>query len=47
MHGVMHTWDWFWMGFMIISWVVLVGALAYVAVRLVTHPPHYRRGHFS
>jgi len=46
MHGVMHTWDWFWMGFMIVTWVVVIGVLVYVAVRPATHP-HHRDGHPS
>lgn len=46
MHGVMHTWDWFWMGFMVVTWVVVIGVIVYVAVRLATHPRH-RDGHPS
>lgn len=47
MHGLMSVWDWFWMVFMILTWVVIAGVLVYVAVRLAIHPPHHRKGHFS
>lgn len=46
MHNVMNTWEWFWMGFMIVTWVIVIGVLVYVAVRLATHP-HHRDGHPS
>ena len=41
----MDGWDWFWMTFMMTIWVVALGAVIYVAVRLATRPPtdHGRR----
>jgi flagellar biogenesis protein FliO len=35
----MDGWDWFWMSFMMIVWIVLVGLVVYVAVRLANRPP--------
>lgn len=35
------------MGFMIVTWVVVIGVVVYVAVRFATHPPHHRTGHPS
>lgn len=39
----MHTWmdgtDWIWMTLMMSFWVVLLGAVVYVAVRLAQRPP--------
>jgi len=32
-------WDWFWMGSMMLLWVVLIGAAVYIGVRLATRPP--------
>jgi hypothetical protein len=34
MHYWMNGWDWAWMSFVMASWVVLLGAVVYVAVRL-------------
>lgn len=31
--------DWFWMSFAMALWVVLVGAVVYLAVRLACQPP--------
>ena len=31
--------DWFWMSFVMIFWIVVVGAVAYAAVRLARRPP--------
>jgi hypothetical protein len=30
----MHGWAWFWMSFMMVFWIVVLGAVVYVAVRL-------------
>jgi heme/copper-type cytochrome/quinol oxidase subunit 2 len=30
----MDGWDWFWMSFMMVFWIVVLGAVVYVAVRL-------------
>lgn len=35
----MDGWDWFWMSFMMVFWVVVLGAVVYVAVKLATRPP--------
>ena len=32
-------WDWLWMSLMMAFWVVLIGAVIYVAVRLANRPP--------
>ena len=34
----MDGWDWFWMTFMIGFWVVVLGVVVYVAVKLATRP---------
>jgi len=39
MHGWMDGWDWVWMTFMMGFWVVLLGAVVYIAVRLAQRPP--------
>lgn len=39
MHVWMDSGDWFWMTFMMVFWVVLLGAAVYVAVRLAQRPP--------
>jgi hypothetical protein len=36
----MDGWDWLWMSFMSAFWLLLLGAVVYVAVRLATRPPH-------
>jgi len=46
MHGLMHTWDWFWTGFMIATGVVLIAVLVYAGVWFVIQP-HHRNGHPS
>lgn len=38
----MDGWDWFWMPFMIVFWLVVLGAVIYVAVRLANRPPNGR-----
>jgi cbb3-type cytochrome oxidase subunit 3 len=45
-HGLMHTWDWFWTGFMIATGVVLIAVLVYAGVWFVIQP-HHRNGHPS
>jgi hypothetical protein len=38
-----HTgWGWFWMIPMMLSWIVLLGALVYAAVRLANRHSHHR-----
>jgi hypothetical protein len=44
MHGVMDGFDWFWMSFMMVIWVVLLGAVVYAAVRLAQRTPSEPRG---
>lgn len=39
MYESMHDWGWFWMSFMMVFWIVLLGAIVYVAVRLGQRPP--------
>lgn len=39
MHAWMVGWSWFWMSFMMIFWIVVLGAIVYVAVRLAQRPP--------
>lgn len=38
MYHWMDGWDWFWMSFMMIFWVVVLGAIVYAAVRLAQRP---------
>jgi hypothetical protein len=38
----MDGWDWLWMSFMMAFWLVLLGAVVYVAVRLAHRPPDGR-----
>jgi len=39
MHAWMDGWDWVWMTFMMGFWVILIGAVVYIAVRLAQQPP--------
>lgn len=39
----MDGWDWVWMSFMMVFWVVLLGAVVYFAVRLLQRPPRERK----
>ena len=39
MHMWMNNGGWFWMTLMMIFWVVLMGAVVFVAVRLAQRPP--------
>lgn len=41
-HVWMDGWDWLWMSFMMVFWLVVLGAVIYVAVRLANRPPHGR-----
>ena len=43
MHGWMSDWGWVWMSFMMVSWIVVLGAVVYAAVRLARRSPHDRR----
>lgn len=38
----MDGWDWVWMSFMMVFWLVVLGAVIYAAVRLANRPPHGR-----
>lgn len=40
MHGYADGWDWLWMSFMMSFWIVLIGVVVYVAVRLAQRRPH-------
>ena len=42
MHGWMNGGDWFWMSFMMVWLVVVLGAVVYVAVRLANRGPEDR-----
>lgn len=35
--------DWFWMSFVMVFWIVVVGAVVYAAVRLAQRPPRERK----
>ena len=35
----MDGWDWVWMSFMMVFWIVLLGAVVYLAARLGNRPP--------
>jgi hypothetical protein len=39
MHVWMDGWDWVWMTGMMVTWVVLIAAAVYVAVKLANRPP--------
>jgi heme/copper-type cytochrome/quinol oxidase subunit 2 len=39
----MDGWDWVWMTFMMVFWVVALAAAVYVAVKLANRPPTDRR----
>jgi hypothetical protein len=38
-HGWMDSWDWVWMSFMMVFWLVVLGAVVFAAVRLAQRPP--------
>jgi hypothetical protein len=35
----MDGFDWFWMSFMMVFWIVALGAVVFIAVRLGQRPP--------
>jgi len=39
----MNGWDWVWMTFMMVFWVVLLGAVVYGAIRLAQRSPRERK----
>jgi uncharacterized membrane protein len=39
MYHWMGGWGWFWMSFMMVFWIVVLGAVIYVAVKLANRPP--------
>lgn len=39
MYHWMHGWSWFWMSFMMVFWVVVLGAVVYGAAKLANRPP--------
>ena len=43
MHVLANGWDWVWMTFMMLFWVVALGVAVYVAVKLANRPPTDRR----
>ena len=45
MYHWMDGWGWFWMTFMTVFWVVLLGAVVYVAVKLANRPPTDPKSH--
>ena len=44
-HHWVDGWDWFWMTLMMGFWVVVLGVVVYVAVKLATRPPSDHKGH--
>jgi len=38
----MGGWDWFWMAFMMLFWIAVLGAVVYAAVRLAQRAPRER-----
>lgn len=45
MHGLMSTWDWFWMVFMGVAWIVIIGASAFVALEVLKEEPRAQHFH--
>lgn len=39
MHSWMDGWDWLWMSFIMSFWIVMLGVVVYIAVRLARRPP--------
>jgi hypothetical protein len=39
MYHSMGGWAWFWMTFASVTWIIVLGAVIYVAVRLGQRPP--------
>jgi len=38
----MDGWDWLWMSFMMVFWIVVLGAVVYAAVRFAQRSPRER-----
>ena len=38
MHASLDGWAWLWMSFMMVFWIVLIGAVVFAAVRLAQRP---------
>jgi hypothetical protein len=45
MYHWMGGWGWFWMSFMMVFWIVLLGAVVYVGVKLANRPPANPKSH--
>ena len=45
MHGLMHTWDWFWAGFVIATGVALSAIVTFYVGMWFAGRPHHRGGH--
>lgn len=37
------AWDWLWMTFMVVLWLVVIGAIVYAAVRLAVQHEHQQK----
>jgi heme/copper-type cytochrome/quinol oxidase subunit 2 len=44
MHTWVDGWNWLWMTFMMGFWLVVLGAVIFIAVRLAQQPPHEAEG---
>jgi heme/copper-type cytochrome/quinol oxidase subunit 2 len=44
MYHWMDGWGWFWMSFMMVFWIVVLGAVVYAAVRLANRVPTDPKG---
>jgi hypothetical protein len=44
-HHWIDSWGWFWMSFMMVFWIVVLGAVLYVAVKLAKQPPTNPKSH--
>jgi len=42
MHGWMNSGSWMWMSFMMVFWLVALGAIIYGAVRLASRRPDHK-----
>ena len=45
MYHWMNGWDWFWMSFMMVFWIVVLGVVVYAAVKLANRPPADPKSH--
>jgi hypothetical protein len=43
MHGHVSDLGWLWMSFMMVSWLLIVGAVTYVLVKLASRDLNHRR----